>query len=311
MKGLTHFAAGVAAASCFPCAVEAGANGNPLYFILGGCCGLLPDTFDFKFGRFLHKHDIEITPDPVLPDAQMIADAIALAVNSAHATGKPLRLKLNTIRLGPDLWQRYEVRFKVRTRQVEVAYGPVVDTGRNETDEKRPQPRAVSAIDCPVKLEHVATTVVDVFGGPFFEMIPRNDTDVLIDYLPWHRSWSHSLFVGLLPALVSAWIWGISAGWVAFCGYGAHVAVDQLGFMGSNIFYPFTTRRQGGLRLVHSGDSFSNSVSIWGCCLLVFWNLSRPATGIPPVNPLKLLFYGLVLPVLAYKGILLFQRRKA
>ena len=64
MKGLTHFMTGVAAASCFPAAVEAGSRGNPLYFILGGVFGILPDTIDFKFLRFFQRRDIEITPDP-------------------------------------------------------------------------------------------------------------------------------------------------------------------------------------------------------------------------------------------------------
>ena len=63
MKGIAHFSLGIAAASCFPAAVQAGAEGNPLYFILGGIFGLLPDTLDFKFYRFIYSHDVEITPD--------------------------------------------------------------------------------------------------------------------------------------------------------------------------------------------------------------------------------------------------------
>ena len=52
MKGITHFTIGVAAASCVPVAVETAASGNPLYFILGGIFGLLPDTIDFKLYRY-------------------------------------------------------------------------------------------------------------------------------------------------------------------------------------------------------------------------------------------------------------------
>ncbi len=84
MKGIVHFVAGVAVASCFPFAVEAGANGNPLYFVLGGCFGLLPDTIDFKFSKFFYKHNIEIAPDPNNLDAEIIADAIATAVNQVN-----------------------------------------------------------------------------------------------------------------------------------------------------------------------------------------------------------------------------------
>ena len=71
MKGITHFAAGVAVASCFPQAVQAGTEGSPLYFILGGAAGLIADTLDFKFFRFVYRHDLEVIPDPLRPDPQM------------------------------------------------------------------------------------------------------------------------------------------------------------------------------------------------------------------------------------------------
>lgn len=296
MKGITHFAAGVAAASCFPFAVEAGAAGHPLYFILGGCCGLLPDTLDFKIGRFFCRHDIEIAPDPAAPDPQMIADAIALSVNTAHAAGKPVRVKLDTIRLGADGWQRYAVRFDVRARRVEVSYGPVVDTGRQAVGEPERR-RAVSPLDCDIRLEYAATTVVDIFDGPFFTMSPTDAGGVEIGFLPWHRAWSHSLPIGLLLGLLVSLVWTPGAGWVAFCAYAAHAAADQLGYMGSNLFYPFTSRRWAGLRWMHSGESFPNFFFVWGCCLLIVWNLSRWTPGAPPLNLLPLSVYGLLAPM--------------
>ena len=140
MKGIAHFAAGVAVASCFPEAVTAGAAGNPLYFILGGVFGLLPDTLDFKFYRFFYGRDIEVIPDPLRPDPKMIADAVAGAVLGACETGKPVRLKLNTIRLGADLWQSYSVKFDIPSKRVVVAYGPVVDTGGNPVESQARMP---------------------------------------------------------------------------------------------------------------------------------------------------------------------------
>ena len=64
MKGIAHFSSGIAAASFFPWSVQAAAEGNPLYFILGGIFGLLPDTADFKFYRFFYRHDVNIELDP-------------------------------------------------------------------------------------------------------------------------------------------------------------------------------------------------------------------------------------------------------
>ena len=58
MKGFSHFMSGVAVASFGPWAVDAALHGNPIFFILGGACGILPDTLDFKFYRFFYKHDV-------------------------------------------------------------------------------------------------------------------------------------------------------------------------------------------------------------------------------------------------------------
>ena len=71
MKGLTHFVTGVALASCWPEAVQSASQGNPVFFLLGGIGGLLPDTADFKFARYFFRHDVEIIPDPVRPDPQL------------------------------------------------------------------------------------------------------------------------------------------------------------------------------------------------------------------------------------------------
>jgi hypothetical protein len=68
MKGIAHFVTGVAAASFLPWSIEAALRGDPLYFILGGAFGLLPDTIDFKFYRFFYRHDVYIEPDPANRD---------------------------------------------------------------------------------------------------------------------------------------------------------------------------------------------------------------------------------------------------
>ena len=118
MKGFTHFMVGLGAASCFPGAVAAAATGNPLYFILGGAFGILPDTLDFKFYRFFVKHDMEVIPDPDNADPKMIADAVAYAINRAALGGAPVRIRLNTIPAGADCWRQYTVRFDVAGRRV-------------------------------------------------------------------------------------------------------------------------------------------------------------------------------------------------
>jgi membrane-bound metal-dependent hydrolase YbcI (DUF457 family) len=303
MKGISHFAMGVATASCFPAAVEAGANGNPLYFLLGGAFGLLPDTLDFKFYRPFHRHDVEVTPDPNRPDAEQIARAVAWALDRAASTGGPVRLKLNTVRLAADRWQRYTVRFNVADRRVEAAYGPVVDTGGRPEDGAAPARdggpglAASAPVSCAIRLDYQATTQVDIFDGASFTMEPAPDGTVIPRFIPWHREWSHGFVTGALLAAPVALFGGAWAGVVAFAAYAAHVLADQLGYLGSNLFFPFTRDRTPGLRLTRSGGSRANALAVWLSCLVVFWNLyaANPPPG-TDLNPLKLLVFGLALP---------------
>ena len=301
MKGIAHFAAGVAAASCFPGAVAAAEKGNPLYFILGGVFGLLPDTMDFKFYRFFYRHDAEVVPDPLGPDLQLIADAIADAVRQAADTGKPFRIKLNTIRVGTDLWQRYTLRFNLTTNRIEVDLGPKVDTGGTPVEDPPKPPRTASApLPCPVTLDYHAETHIDIFEGPIFQMCIAKDGSVVPQFIPWHRQWSHSLLLGLILAAPAGLVWDPLAGCVVAAAYTAHVAFDQLGYMGSSLFWPLTRHRTPGLKLQHSGEALPNLAAVWLSCLLIFWNLAHHAArATVEINTSALILWGAVIPFAA------------
>ena len=302
MKGIAHFSIGVAAAACFPAAVQAGAEGSPLYFILGGIFGLLPDTLDFKFYRFFYPHDIEVTPDPNRPDPQMIANSIALAVGRAHQTDEPVAIKLNTIRRGADLWQRYSVQFNVADQSVDVCYGPLVDTGGSPVTSQTPAefPTARSDLACRIDLDYQSVTVIDIFDGPLFQMWPTTHGSVVPRFIPWHREWSHSFVIALLFALAGAAIWTPLAGAIIFAAHGLHICADQLGFMGSSLLFPFSRRRMPGSGIMHSAQPLCNLFAVWLSCVVIFWGLYR-CTGyrLPHFNLVTLCFYALALPAAA------------
>ena len=65
MKGIAHFVGGIAVASAFPSAVKAAEMGSGIYLLAGGVFGLLPDTLDFKIGRYFCGFDIEVAPDSI------------------------------------------------------------------------------------------------------------------------------------------------------------------------------------------------------------------------------------------------------
>lgn len=314
MKGFSHFMSGVAVASFGPWAVEAALQGNPIYFILGGACGILPDTIDFKFYRFFYHHDVYATPDPKNLDPQYVADEVARAVNLAVDEKRYVNLKLVSVRLGADFWQQYSVKFDNDKLEVLVKFGPVVNTGQVpvEGTENGHEKIGRAKIKAKVIQTYDAALKVDIFDGPTVGLKPMANGDLDLEFLPWHREWSHSLTVGaILGALVGVlayFVSGWAAAWqcfvtIAAC-YGVHVVEDQLGHMGSNIFYPLTKLRTPGLQWMHSGDGMANFLAVWISCLLIFWNLYQ---GQPAMTYhfsfLHLMMVGLVIPGILFGGL--------
>jgi membrane-bound metal-dependent hydrolase YbcI (DUF457 family) len=305
MKGIAHFISGVAAASFCPWAVEAAQNGNPAFFILGAAAGILPDTIDFKFYRYFYRHDVSVELRPDRLDPQPIANAVAAAVTEAAATGRPVRLKLATIKLSADNWRQYRVKIDPEAGEVRVQFGPVVSTGQSPQSGTLPvnRPVAVAKFSVPVRQSYEPVYTVDIFDGPSFLFQRSEGGAVEIDFLPWHRNWSHSFTVAaLLAGLALLWIW--QAGVVVFCAYALHIIEDQTGHMGSNLFFPFTGKRTPGLKWMYSGDAFPNFGCVWLCCLLIFWNVYA---AIP--DPLyhfsfiRLMLYALVIPFVVFGAV--------
>jgi len=273
MKGIAHFISGVTAASFCPWAVQAAQEGNPAYFILGAIAGILPDTIDFKFYRFFYPHDIRIESDPDQLDPQRVANAVAKAVSLAME-GKRTTLKLASIKMGADDWRQYRVKIDPDAGEVRAQFGPVVSTGQVPQPNTLPDPRPVATakFSAPILQSYDPVYTIDIFDGPSFAFKRNEAGQVEIDFLPWHRNWSHSLTVGLLLAgLASFWTW--KAGVVILGAYMIHVIEDQMGHMGSNLLFPFTKKRSSGMKLMHSGDAFPNFFGVWLCCLLIFWNV--------------------------------------
>ncbi|NLB66463.1 MAG: hypothetical protein GX803_08340 [Lentisphaerae bacterium] len=343
MKGFTHFMSGVAVASFGPWAVEAALQGNPLFFVLGGACGILPDTIDFKFYRFFYHHDVYVEPDPNDLDPQYVADEFARAIAIAVDEKRYVNLKLSSVRLGADFWQQYSVKIDNETQEVLVKFGAVVNTGQVPVEGTENLHPAIARAPLKTKVVQTydAALKVDIFDGPTLGFKPLEDGTLDLEFLPWHREWSHSLtmgaFLGLLW-MVGAMLWaglpgspalaeGLSLfgaikgmlghlfshyalAWqgfvtIAAC-YGVHVVEDQLGHMGSNIFYPITKLRTPGLQWMHSGDGLPNFLTVWISCLLIFWNLYRGQDQMSfHFTFIHLMMVGLVIP-----GVLFWALRK-
>ncbi len=309
MKGIVHFLSGVAVATFFPDAVNLAATQSSFILVLGGIGGLLPDTLDFRFARFFERPDVDIDPHPANFDAQAIATRIAAAINHVAETKQRTIFQLRTMRLGADWWRQYSLRFDMQNRAVIVKLGPVVNTSQLPLPQTEEEERIGRA---PVSVGLLPTygeeTKIDIFGGPSFALEWRNE-QVEISFIPWHRQWSHALTLAALFGLAAGILFGPLPGLILALGYATHIAEDQLGFLGSNLFYPFTHRRSNGLKLLHSGDAVPNFFAVWTALVLILFNLDRFAPQ-PLIEPLA--FFGLAwLPALVLLGSYIYRRVRA
>lgn len=309
MKGIAHFISGVAAASFIPAAVTS-AEGGALVLALAGAFALLPDTLDFKFARYFEKFDDEIAPAEADFDAQAIADRVAAAMRAAFDAGQPKTVQLHTLRLGGDLWRQYAVRFSPETNEVIVRSGPVVNTSQMPyPDSELPgAPKGQATVGAPMVHTYDAETQVDVFSGPCFRFERRGDA-VHVTFLPWHRRWTHSLTLAAALGLIGGLLLGPVFGMAIGLGMAVHVLEDQLGFMGSNLLWPFTRQRTPGLCLIHSGDPIPNFLTVWAAIALLLFNLDRfSAAPRLPAGPYLLL--AVALPAVVMLAAYAHGRRK-
>lgn len=308
MKGIVHFLSGIAVATFFPDAVNAAAAQSSFVLVLGGIAGLLPDTLDFRLSRFLERPDVVIDPSPANPDPEAIASRVAEAIDRAASTKQRVVIQLRTMRLGPDLWRQYFLRFEAENRTVVVKLGPVVNTSQmtvpeGESDaetrghgDAATQTEARASVNAPMCPQYENETQIDIFSGPSFALEWRKGR-VEIDFIPWHRRWSHSFTLAATLGVFAGVLFGPTAGAITACGYAVHILEDQLGYLGSNLFFPFTRRRVPGLKLLHSGDAVPNFFAVWTMLAIILFNLDRFSPA-PRIDPLT--FFALVwLPAFA------------
>ena len=305
MKGIAHFLSGIAAASFIPAVVQQSAEGAWL-LVLAGVCALLPDTLDFKFGRFLEQPDDSIDPGPQ-PDAQAVACRIAAIIDRVFETGRPRTMQLHTVKLGPDAHQQYAVRFDTPRQEVAIRIGPVVTLSQTAIGPAPASPEARAKASAPMDYTYDAEVTVDIFSGPSFRL-ERKGEAVSVEFLPWHRAWSHGLVltasVGVIAGLLCGWL----AGAVAALGYAVHIVEDQLGAMGSNLLWPLARVRVPGLGLFHSGDATPNFITVWTACALTLFNLDR-FSDTPRLPPIPYLLGAIALPALALATASVIRRR--
>jgi membrane-bound metal-dependent hydrolase YbcI (DUF457 family) len=264
MKNIAHFASGLVIASFVPGVMEDATRGS-LLVALGGLCAMLPDTLDFKLARFLERRDADIIPDVHHPDPQAIADEIAMQMYLTERDQRPRIVQLHPARRSAVEWVLYTLRFDVVTGNVIVTMDHDGSQGRAQCN--------------PIRYTYDGDLHIEDLGGPSLRFSPlAAGAGVEVEFLPFHRVWSHSLILALAIGVLCGLVIDPRAGLVAALGYGIHILEDQLGYMGSNLLAPFTRGRSNGLSLLHSGDAIPNMTTIWLSMTLLLLNMDRART---------------------------------
>jgi len=332
MKGLTHFMTGVCIATFFPLVVTAAYTQDLIMLTLlipiGGLFGYLPDFLDFKLSRYLEREDFSTNPGYHELDPWRVAQTIVDSINKAYESDKAIKLKLNTIKMPNGLWRRYSVLFKLKEREVHVRIGPLITTGLEVLYGTEPEQEKVAVVKFKPKLyySYEDVTNVDIWDGPTFQFRREGDT-IFADFIQWHRRWSHSLTIGVFfaffIALAAGYLYSINGVLLSdlevltiigiiLGGVWGHVIVDQLGWLGSNLFWPITGKRKTGMGLTRSMDSLANFITTYILTLLIIWNLNRFApTPVFPWNDFEFFMMFLVLPIaVTVAGVTVYRKKQ-
>lgn len=330
MKGVTHFLSGVAVASCFPAAMRSALADQSFLLPIGGIFGILPDTLDFKFARYFWKHDhiVRLTEENL--DPKVAAEAVAQAIDQAWREKRPVRLRLDSIRVSCSYYRTYNIFIDDKKQEIVSVLGPLKNMGQifsrfdnmpSEQAKRRDMEEhgvaatlinlgpkaqclpgtmpegAIAAtvpFTAPVVNTYYQETEVGVFHGPDFEFLPEGD-HIRIDFIPWHRRWTHAFTTALCMAPFGYLLYAggaalfgagaaafsnpmaLLAGLIAVLAFATHVIEDQIGVLGSNLFPPFTKFRSQGLKWITSISPLPNAITNYLAVITILWNMNAYA----------------------------------
>ena len=316
MKGLTHFMSGAAVASFFLPATQMAHRdaGASFIIVLGGLFGIMPDTLDFKVGQFFSKAKYDIDPDPMNPDPQMMAEELGKAMDDTHETGHYVKAQLYPMRVGADLWRQYVIKFDGEKNEVVIVINEIVTTSQVPYLGSEPKENRVGRYKIKGKMleTHGRPSVVDIMSGPQFGFKKNEKGEVEVEFLPWHRTWSHSYVLGLLlsipvwliASLIAGWNIGWLYGLIAFLGFSVHITEDLTGHMGGSLLWPFIKERCNGLSLFKASNPHANFSIDYTAMIIILFNLNRYA-GEPAftLSATKYFIYTWLIPMVGYAAI--------
>jgi len=170
-----------------------------------------------------------------------------------------------------------------------------------ENSENNNSKQGVARVTFPFHCSYDSTTTATIFVGPTITITPK-EKYTQVDFIDWHRGFSHSFMIALVLSVLITIFFNITVGIIALTTYCSHIILDQIGHMGSSIFWPFNKRKINGYSLCHSSSRFANIFTVAVSSLVVFANLFYFQYPSQALNAFRIVFIPTII-MLVYKKI--------
>jgi membrane-bound metal-dependent hydrolase YbcI (DUF457 family) len=286
--------------------------------LLAGAFGVMPDTMDFKMGQFFSIGDYEIDPDPINPDPQAMADTFAKAVKDAGDNQRVVKVQFFPTQLGANKWRQYNIIFE--KKEVIIQFNEVVSTSQIPLEyELKSRTEKIDWLNKSVRFFRrifkgpdsppgpVKPTTLDILSGTQYAFHPESEGTLYFNWLPWHRTWSHSYVLGFflsIPVGIITYLLDLKSWWlypiVAFLGFFVHITEDMTGHIGGSLFWPFCKTRSEGLELFKASDPRTNFSIDYTAIVMIIHNVDRFSTKLIDMPWWEYYLWFLVLPLIVY-----------
>ena len=124
------------------------------------------------------------------------------------------KIQLHTIKLSYETFQQYTIQFDTEENNVIVSIGPVVSMGKVPypgTEPPEGEGIGIAKTKNKILQTYNKPSTADIFSGPQFGFQPTKD-GVRVEFIPFHRKWSHSLTLALIMGVFAYFIVGMYEG---------------------------------------------------------------------------------------------------
>ncbi len=268
MRSSTHVLIALAGASVFSPLPSEAAGGRPWLAVLCIVCAMAPDVLE-RLRRANLSPDFRVVLDPSAPDAEAMAEGIALAAwkaAEAHQTCRiclePLPHRADGTRASP--WFRLDA------------------AKRSVTAGLHGNPVAVERSLPPLRSGWPDCGVLEIEEPLMLAFQPGRDRKQALQCTMLERGWPHGLPFTLLVVAGLRLLWGAIPAMTAAFALGLHLWIDQGGFLGVPWLAPIRPLRPAAGWRWWRGDSMgANAACLWASGVFLFGNLARHTSYLP------------------------------